>query len=218
LRPGSSHPPSYYAVLLSPDFRAFFLPANHQHPALSGLILTRSVPIPVPTPSSFLSRLRCRVCCKIFPFRVLMSRYFYNRHDSSRQIKNKDIQLGAWCKLFSKNFNRAEKGAVQNRYPFRSTHAKIVFVLMRASEHAHFQSKFFSKNKFEFFLARILPDGIASQHDGVIEPIVIDQSLKDHFALIERPLSANKIFHHRIKQNKKTAQGRCHEKIYPRRL
>jgi hypothetical protein len=41
---------------------------------------------------------------------------------------------------------------------------------MRASEHAHFQSKFFSKNKFEFFLARILPDGIASQHDGVIEP------------------------------------------------
>ena len=33
------------------------------------------------------------------------------------------------------------------------------------------------------------------------------QSLKDHFALIERPLSANKIFYNRIKQNKKNSTG-----------
>jgi hypothetical protein len=36
---------------------------------------------------------------------------------------------------------------------------------------------------------------------------VIEQSLKDHVALIERPLSASKIFYNRIKQNKKNSTG-----------
>jgi hypothetical protein len=81
--------------------------------------------------------------------------------------------------------------------------------VLNCAKPARVFSKFCSsrKNKFEFFLATSLRVGITSQHDGVIEPRWIDQSLNDHFALIERPFSANKIFYNRIKQNKKNSTG-----------
>ncbi|MGB8094673.1 MAG: hypothetical protein WCF62_28815 [Pseudolabrys sp.] len=42
---------------MSPVCRAFFFTVKQQYPGLSGLVLTRSVPIPVPMPSSFLAPL-----------------------------------------------------------------------------------------------------------------------------------------------------------------
>jgi hypothetical protein len=56
----------------------------------------------------------------------------------------------------------------------------------------HFQNKFFSKNKFEFFWRGFFPTVSRASMMVSSNRVVIDQSLKDHFALIERPLSENK--------------------------